>query len=71
MPAAAGITNDFRALLGANPMLTSGKARELLHPDWAISPGEQVDGLPAPIHTLSSGFSATVAWYRYAAWMKH
>ncbi len=66
-----GITNDFRALLGANPMLTSGKARELLHPDWSIAPHERLDGLPAPTHTLSSGFCATVAWYRSAAWMKH
>lgn len=65
-----GITNDFRAVLGANPMLTSGKARELLHPDWSIAPEERLDGLPEATHTLSSGFADTVQWYRYASWMK-
>lgn len=66
-----GITNDFRAVLGANPMLTSGKARELLHSDWSIAPLERVAGLPEPIHTLSDGFAETVRWYRAASWMKH
>ncbi|MFN3583072.1 NAD-dependent epimerase/dehydratase family protein [Phenylobacterium sp.] len=68
---AIGITNDFRAMLGASPMLTSGKARELLHPDWAIAPEERAVGLPAPIHALEGGFEDTVAWYRRAGWMKH
>ena len=65
-----GITNDFRAVLGANPMLTSGKARELLHPDWSIGPNERLAGLPVANYTLESGFSDTVGWYRRAAWMK-
>jgi hypothetical protein len=26
---------------------------------------------PAAIYDLEAGFSATVAWYRSAAWMKH
>lgn len=65
-----GITNDFRAVLGATPMLTSGKARELLHSDWSIAPEERLVGLPEPIHTLSSGFADTVRWYRGAGWMK-
>ncbi len=65
-----GITNDFTALLGANPMLTSAKVRELLHPDWAVAPEDRhSDALPAA-HDLSSGFSDTVAWYRSAAWMR-
>ncbi|WP_367254974.1 NAD-dependent epimerase/dehydratase family protein [uncultured Phenylobacterium sp.] len=67
---AIGITNDFTVLLGATPMLSSAKARELLHPDWAVSPEEQPQGLPGARHDLRSGFSATVAWYRSAAWMK-
>lgn len=65
-----GITNDFRVVLGANPMLTSGKARELLHSDWSAAPEERLTGLPAAMHTLSSGFADTVRWYRHAAWMK-
>ena len=68
---AIGITNDFTALLGVTSMLTSAKARELLHPNWAVAPEEQTEALPPPRYDLQTGFSATVAWYRSAAWMKH
>lgn len=68
---AIGITNDFTLLLGQTPMFTSAKARELLHPDWAVPPGDLPGGAPAAIYDLDTGFSATVAWYRSAAWMKH
>ena len=67
---AVGITNDFTMLLGATPMLTSAKTRELLHPNWAVAPQEQPQALPPPRYDLQTGFSATVAWYRSAAWMK-
>lgn len=68
---ALGITNDFTALLGGSPMLTSAKARELLHLDWAIAPEERTDAPLPSLYDLTRGFSATVAWYRAAAWMKH
>ena len=68
---ALGITNDFTALFGGSPMLTSAKARELLHSDWAIAPEERSPEAPAVLYNLAEGFSATVAWYRSAAWMKH
>jgi nucleoside-diphosphate-sugar epimerase len=68
---AIGITNDFTALTGVTPMLTSAKARELLHPNWAVAPEERADGIAAPKFDLRAGFSDTVAWYRTAAWMKH
>jgi len=68
---AIGITNDFTACLGATPMLTSAKARELLHPNWAVAPQERLEGAPHAKYDLQGGFSATVAWYRSAAWMKH
>jgi nucleoside-diphosphate-sugar epimerase len=68
---AIGITNDFTVLLRQTPMLTSAKARELLHPDWAITQAERLGSLPGAIFDLETGFSATVAWYRSAAWMKH
>ena len=68
---AIGITNDFTMLLGATPMLSSAKARELLHPNWAVAPEEQAQGLPPARYDLDRGFSDTVAWYRSAAWMKH
>ena len=67
---AIGITNDFTMLLGATPMLTSAKARELLHPNWAVALEEQPLALPPARYDLQTGFSATVAWYRSAAWMK-
>ncbi|MBL8771791.1 MAG: NAD-dependent epimerase/dehydratase family protein [Phenylobacterium sp.] len=68
---AIGITNDFTALLGASPMLTSAKARELLHPNWAVAEDERTKGLSAARYDLEAGFADTVAWYRSAAWMKH
>lgn len=68
---AIGITNDFTLLLGRTPMLTSAKARELLHPDWAVAPGELPGARPAAIYELDTGFSMTLAWYRTAGWMKH
>jgi nucleoside-diphosphate-sugar epimerase len=67
---AIGITNDFTALFGGSPMLTSAKARELLHPDWSVSAGELAPGRPQAMFDLAGGFSDTVAWYRSAAWMK-
>ncbi|MEW5686142.1 MAG: NAD-dependent epimerase/dehydratase family protein [Pseudomonadota bacterium] len=68
---ALGITNDFTAMLGASPMLTSAKARELLHLDWAIPQEERTDAPLPSLYDLTRGFSATVAWYRTAAWVKH
>lgn len=68
---AIGITNDFTALTGVTPMLTSAKARELLHPNWAVAPEERAEGIPSAMFDLTSGFADTVAWYRSAAWMKH
>jgi len=68
---ALGITNDFTMLLGSTPMLTSAKARELLHPNWAIAPEERTEATLPAACDLATGFSGTVAWYRTAAWMKH
>jgi nucleoside-diphosphate-sugar epimerase len=65
-----GLANDIAAFLGGNPMLTSGKARELMHPNWALAPEERSAALPPARYTLATGFADTVAWYRTAAWMK-
>jgi nucleoside-diphosphate-sugar epimerase len=67
---AIGVTNDFTALLGQVPMLTSAKARELLHPDWAILPIEQAIATTPPLYDLTRGFAHTVSWYRETGWMK-
>jgi nucleoside-diphosphate-sugar epimerase len=68
---AIGITNDFTMLLGRTPMLSSSKARELLHLNWAVAPEERAWDAPPVLYDLDSGFSSTVAWYRAAGWMKH
>jgi len=67
---AIGITNDFTMLLGRTPMLSSAKARELLHLNWAVAPEERPWDAPRALCDLDTGFSATVAWYRAAGWMK-
>jgi nucleoside-diphosphate-sugar epimerase len=55
---------------GHVPIFTAGKAREILHPDWSVSPTEL---LPAFIYKskidLADGFASTVAWYRQAGWL--
>ena len=68
---AIGITNDFMAVLGATPMLSSAKVRELLHPDWAISEIQGSADVPAARYSLQAGFAETVQWYRATGWMKH
>lgn len=67
---AIGITNDFTKLLGATPMLSSAKTRELLHPNWAIAPDVGWTSEAVPKYDLKTGFAQTVAWYRAAALMK-
>jgi nucleoside-diphosphate-sugar epimerase len=55
---------------GQDPIFTAGKAREILHPDWSIAPGEL---LPAGVYAakigITEGFAETVAWYRAANWL--
>lgn len=57
-------------LRGHAPIFTTGKAREMLHPDWSVPAHE---ALPATIHRpsvgLTEGFRGTVAWYRSAGWL--
>ena len=67
---AIGITNDFTKLLGATPMLSAAKTRELLHPDWSITAGDGSTCGPEPIYDLRTGFARPGDWYRTAAWMK-
>ena len=57
-------------LRGQAPVFTAEKAREVLHPDWSVSPTE---ALPASIHQprigLTEGFRQTAAWYREKGWL--
>jgi nucleoside-diphosphate-sugar epimerase len=56
--------------LGRIPMLTPGKAREILHADW----GSRADRQPPrewwrPEIGLEQGFRETVSWYRDRHWL--
>ena len=56
-------------LSGTTPMLTLGKARELLHLDWSVSPPERAPDLPSARFDLEAGFQDAVAWYRARGWL--
>jgi uncharacterized protein YbjT (DUF2867 family) len=67
---AAGAVSELTApFQRAAPIFTRGKAREVLHGDWAISPPELAPGAPAARYTLEAGFADAVAWYRAAGWL--
>lgn len=66
-----GRAGDLAARLGARPMLTSGKAREILHADWGSEPSRQLPrALWQPRVPLDRGFAEAVAWYRAAGWLR-
>ncbi len=69
---AAGGAASLWTWLGGRPGVFSvGKAREVLHPDWSVSPGELLPGATArPAIGLAAGFAAAVAWYREAGWLR-
>ncbi len=61
----------FSALSGRAAMISPGKVREILHPDWSSSDNaEKPIPLWKPQITLNDGFCETVAWYREAGWLK-
>ena len=64
--AVAGFIGSVRRLLSGNPILTSGKAREMRHADWSLSPEERWSTAPTPQFGLEDGFAHTVAWWREA-----
>lgn len=62
----AGAVGATLRLFGANPILTSGKAREIRHLDWTLGPEERWSEAPEPRFDLEGGFAHTVAWWRVA-----
>nr|WP_246513251.1 SDR family NAD(P)-dependent oxidoreductase [Azospirillum picis] len=67
---AGALAGAVGPLVGRTPMLTSGKAREMLHADWSSSAAVQPPaGWWAPRIGLRDGFAATAKWYSDAAWM--
>ncbi len=66
----AGLAGDVAAAAGAAPMLTSGKAREILHPDW----GSRAEAQPPaslwrPARDIEEGFADAASWYRASGWL--
>jgi nucleoside-diphosphate-sugar epimerase len=68
--AAAALNLVTAWALGRTPMLTPGKAREILHADW----GSRAERQPPhewwrPEIGLEQGFRDTVSWYRDRHWL--
>ncbi len=62
---ALGAANSAAArVLGGTPMLTLGKAREILHRDWSLSEAERAPDLPPPLYRLDNGFAEAAAAFR-------
>jgi nucleoside-diphosphate-sugar epimerase len=70
-PLLAGVAAAATAvgrLRGAQPRLSSDRARYLAHPDW-VARGDNLAGLWAPQVELGAGLAATARWYRAAGWL--
>jgi nucleoside-diphosphate-sugar epimerase len=63
LPGLAKAAGFIARMDGRPPILNDGKLRELLHPDWSVSPGELAPGLAPARFNLQEGFTDTVAWY--------
>lgn len=67
---AAAINVASAWALRRTPMLTPGKAQEILHPDWGSTAERQPPpGLWRPTIGLQQGFRDTVHWYRARRWL--
>lgn len=68
--AAAAINAATARSWNRTPMLTPGKAREILHADWGSTVERQPpDEVWRPTIGLSRGFRDTVCWYRDRNWL--
>lgn len=66
---AGGAFGSAARLMGAAPMLTLGKARELTHRNWGINAEEQTKNVPPARFGLPEGFAQTVNWCRKVGWL--
>ncbi len=55
---------------GKDSIFTPGKARELLHGDWALSSNDPIPDFPPVRYPLDEGFAQSVRWYRSEGWLK-
>lgn len=70
---AAGLAADLVAALGGpRTVFGRGKAREILHKNWAVLPETEAlpPGLYQPSIGIVQGFRDTAAWYRAAGWLR-
>ena len=66
-----GEANTLLGRLGAPvQILSNGKARELLYPDWGVASEELLPDGPPIRFDLTSGFADVVDWYRAHGWLK-
>lgn len=66
----AGHVAAFSVRLGGEPqVLSPGKAREMLHADWSVSPGEMAAGARQAQYGLPEGLADTLKWYRAKGWL--
>lgn len=68
---AAGALAGAAATIRRKPaMLTTGKVREVLHPDWSSARERQPPpDVWRPIRDLPTGFAETADWYRRNGWL--
>jgi nucleoside-diphosphate-sugar epimerase len=66
-----GQVNSVLSLAVRRPtVFNAGKAREMVHSDWAVAPDELLPAtIAAPAIGLRGGFASTVAWYRQERWL--
>jgi 2-alkyl-3-oxoalkanoate reductase len=68
--AAAAVNVAVAWALRRTPMLTPGKAREILHADWGSTVDRQLPReLWQPAIGLRQGFMETARWYREQRWL--
>ncbi len=68
--AAASLNAYFAKVRGKVSIFDPGKAREILHPDWAVQPDKRIPAaLWQPEISINAGFADTVRWYRERGWL--
>jgi nucleoside-diphosphate-sugar epimerase len=66
----AGAAAEGVSRLTRSPsMLTLGKTREILHPDWTVDVAHATPPPYGPTTDLEDGFARTLSWYRDRAWI--
>lgn len=68
--ALAALSKWASFVTGKDTILTPGKARELLHADWALSSNDPIPDFPPVSYSLQAGFAHSVRWYRSEGWLK-